>query len=86
MSIQYTIRPRAQTSVAGPMTAPGSVCSGAIHIGVPMAEVVVLGTASERIFEMPKSSTLRVKGVPSLRASERKTFSGFRSRCTTPTW
>ncbi len=33
---------------------------------------------------MPKSSTFTVKGTPAVRGSARKTFSGLRSRCTTP--
>ena len=77
--------PRAHTSVAGEIVAPGRSCSGAIHKGEPsICEFLSVPFASCAHLAMPKSRILSVKGTSCRRAAAKKRFSGFRSRCTRP--
>ncbi len=74
------MRPSAQTSVAGAISWPGPVCSGAIQMGVPIVPVFCEMT-SEVTLAMPKSRTFTVKGTsPAVRGKATKMFSGLRSR------
>jgi hypothetical protein len=75
--------PYDHTSACGPMGASADVCSGAIQAGVPRAAIV----ASEAVWialAIPKSRSFTVNGSPAWRERARKTFAGFRSRCTIP--
>ena len=62
--------PTAHTSAGGPTTPSASVCSGAIHAGVPMTAVAP-SCASATTFAMPKSSSLMTYGEPAVREAAR---------------
>ncbi len=85
MKAKNTTSPSDHTSVPALIGAPVSVCSGAIHSGVPIAAVCCWVATSATSLAMPKSSTFTVKGTPSRRGTQRKMFSGLRSRWMTPT-
>src|SRR6185503_3335490 len=64
-------------------TAPPIACSGAMYSGVPIATPGLVSWRSRPALRaMPKSSTLTKSALPS--RETRKTFSGLRSRWTTP--
>jgi hypothetical protein len=63
-------------------TLRASLCSGAIHIGVPAGIVVPAPRASSMTFAMPKSSSFTDQAPSRRFVRARKTFSGLRSRCT----
>ncbi len=65
-----TRSPNAQTSAAL-VISPRSVCSGASHIGVPVAAVALRFST---IFAIPKSSTFTCNVSPVLRRTPKKTF------------
>ena len=70
----------AHTSHVGAGCSPRT-CSGDAYSGVPISALVrdVVPSVSTNV-EMPKSRSLTVSGSPA--PDTRKTFSGFRSRCT----
>ncbi len=85
MSNRNARRPKAQTSVAGETRAPASACSGAIHRGVPTAAVSCCAArASATSLAIPKSRTFTTRLRSRWCVVAMKTFSGFRSRWTTP--
>ena len=76
------ITPSAYTSVRASMV-PSSHCSGAMYSGVPTSTPAwVLPCREPRSLAMPKSTSFTRCARP--RRETRKTFSGLRSRCTTP--
>ncbi len=82
-SVRHAMRPTAYTS-ARASTAVPSACSGARYSGVPttIPAWVALAPAGSAIFAIPKSRIFVTSRPEGDRA--RNTFSGFRSRCTTP--
>ena len=83
VSTKNASRPSAHTSVAGVTVERSSVCSGAIHAGVPIAEVASV-RASASTLATPKSSTFTRVPPRARRPRARNTFSGLRSRWITP--